>query len=175
MGKRTAIELARRCKDYIAGIFLLSIWLLGGMPAIKKEGIAMKQTPLLLNMSYDEKKMSTDGPIYNLARKAVDVIPADGTVYFFNPVAGGAGSYYSYKVKYYLYPRQVSVVDPGKEVKMEELGKGGYLMFYIPEGSLMPDIEHAVNNLPFSKKVYQNTDKSGGYQAIYAVGGEGKR
>ncbi|MBI5048064.1 MAG: hypothetical protein HZB54_03815 [Deltaproteobacteria bacterium] len=158
----------RRSVKYIIGIFLLSIWFVSNMSSFKAEGIVWGQ--IFFSKESIFKTFAVEYPLYDFLGKVVSLTPGNSAFYCFNPFGEEGGLYYLYYpvlVKYYLYPRKVIMVNQSEEVRIEELLKSNYILFYIPYNFPLAKIESTINSLPFAQRIYWSHNSA--YQAIYSL------
>lgn len=143
------------------------------MQVFKAEIIAAKLLRVILSDSAERRRL-TIRPIDELSEKAALLSPVGSTVYFFNPSESKspAGSFISGKAAYYLYPRNLKVIDPGARFDPAILKDGDFIMLFFPpsEDASPASIETAVVSALRADKVYGRSDEKG-VQALYRVAG----
>ena len=167
-------ELIKKVKYYreqITGIIFLSAWLVGYISVFEGERAALHQMTFLLNAGYDEKRAVIEGPLYNLAKMAGSVTPANSTLYVIGPETEADREYLLHKLNYYLYPRKTTLALPYK-IRTEEMLGSNYILLSIPYEShlvgLLSNIESNMSKQPFFKRVYRDAGPSE-YTVIYRV------
>lgn len=150
---------------HIIGIFSITLWLITSIPVFKAEGMVWKH--LLHSKESVFKTFSVDWPLYDLLNKTRSMVSEESVLYYFNSVGGEGGIYYSALLKYYLYPRKVVVVNPGDEVKMADILKSDYILFYMPHGFKATGVESAISSIPVARLIYKSDADA--YQAIYGI------
>jgi len=161
--------MVRHSIKYIMGILLVFLWLLANAPSFKAEGIVWKQ--IFFSKESIFKTFVVEYPLYNFLGKIVSFTPEGSAFYCFNPF-GEDGSlnylYYPVLVKYYLYPRKVIMANQSEEVRIEELLKNNYILFFMPYDSPLVMIESTISRLSFAQRIYRSYD-DGAYQALYRL------
>lgn len=150
---------------HIIGIFSITLWLITSMPAFKAEGLVWKQ--IFSSKESAFKAFSVDWPLYDFLNKTCSMVSEESALYYFNSIGGEGGTKYSALLKYYLYPRKVVVVNPGDEVKMADILKSDYILFYMPHGFKATGVESAISNIPVARLIYKSDADA--YQAIYGI------
>lgn len=152
--------------EFLLPAFLILLWAAGSRGYFRAEAAGLKKVPELLDLDYNQRKFSYDGPIQILADKAIRIIPEKSVIYFYNPaVDDQAASYFYLKTRYALYPR--NVIDEQKKFDIGAMINSDYVMFYVP-GDTGAAETPAMERLPFLDKVFAYGDSSG-YMAIYRV------
>lgn len=155
-------------------LLLLPLWLLGASGLFKAEYLSLKfLSVMLLNSS--ELESITLKPIDRLSNKAETVIPAQSSVFFFNPYpfTSPKGGFYAGRLRYQLYPRKMVFVDPGQEFDVSTIKKGSFVIFLSPSED--PNtMERDLSMFIGLERLYSYED-SRGAQAVYRVSAEALR
>ncbi|MBI5491724.1 MAG: hypothetical protein HY893_02200 [Deltaproteobacteria bacterium] len=153
---------------------LVCLWAFGSLPVFKAEITAVKLMRVILSDSAERQRL-TIRSIDELSEKAASLTPTGSTVYFFNPSESKSpeGSFISGKAAYYLYPRNLKVIEPGARFEPAVLKEGDYIMLFFPP-SEDPSLEAALASALKIDKVYGRADEKGA-QALYRVAGAGAR
>lgn len=138
----------------------------GGFTLYKGQWQSVREIPFLARMSGDDKKWTTDGPIYVLAKVSAQMAAPDEQVLFFNPASGPQGEYYEGKLKYYLFPRRLTSVGPDQSLPLLDLSQAGVALVFEPRGREQAVARQILEKLPFWEKIFE-FERDFGYQAIF--------
>lgn len=158
--------------ELLTAIVLIVLWVAGSFSALRAEVSLLKSSPEKFKMSYYEKKLAMDGPVFTLVRKAMPLMSKDDKVFFFNPAVGDRGAYYYSKLRYYLAPIHVVEFKSPEHLQRETILEYDYLLSYIPKGLNTAYIDAILNEYPFLKPISIDIVQDGS-QAIYMVGKDG--
>lgn len=146
----------------IISIFILSLWVTGAYAMLKAEKLVFKVAPVLFSMNYDQKKGLFDGPIYDLSRDAVSMMPPEGSAYILGPAQNA--EFYHLKSRYYLYPRQVKYYT---SLDIDKLMEEDYLIVYSPDDRRYEDDLKNMSSLELRSDYKNEPGKS--FMAIYKI------
>lgn len=150
-------------------LILLPLWAGAAIGVFRAEWVSLKVLGAV--MFDDERKMElTQKPIDRLSLQAESLIPPGSRFYFFDPyhVESPAGGFYAGRLRYQLYQRKMTVVNPGQEFDYSVMKPGEFVLFIWPDGGRQAERDLLL--LAPLEELYRHEDARGS-QAIYRVGG----
>lgn len=158
-------DTVNHLKATALALLAVAIWFIGSFDYFKAQLKGIAKVPELLGLSYDEKRLDLEGPVYVLAAEARRIIPEGASIYLYNPSEREAASYFYIKLRYSLYPRKIE--NAGARIDADEMARKDYVMFFILPQTQGADV-YSIEALPFLKKVSEFTGPKG-RMAIYKV------
>jgi hypothetical protein len=147
---------------------LVLFWCVASYRAVLAELSAVQSAPDILGMSYDEKRLMADGPIYKLWTEAPAPV-ADAKILFISQFAGDRHSYYSSKLKYYLAPRGVSVVSNIEALSRLDAKEFDRVYYYVPSESDLSWIGSFLGEANEFAPIFSSVERDG-YLGVYGIG-----
>lgn len=128
------------------------------IPVFRREFTELRNFPSYVSMTYEERKVRMDGPVFRLAARIEALTPAVSSVIFLHE----DGSYFR-KAAYYLYPRTLKPINEIKRIG-ELKDTSDYMVVFLPASQAGKDLFASLDAAPSFENLYE---QDGG--AIYRI------
>ncbi len=121
-------------------------WLLGATWLLSAEFKALGTAPGLIKKNSAERHYKVSGPLYKLSREIESKTPRDARLFFINPSYGSTALFYTYRLRYYLYPRNfiaLAQTDP----LPADLRENDFIIAMLPAKEDMKSLEGLLDRL----------------------------